>query len=78
VRRKVNQKAVAISMPVTADGRHCDYVPSLRLCLAYPPPTPAVAAREVDEGLEAALAAVNARRNPGNLLKSVMIGGLNT
>lgn len=77
VRRKVNQKTVTIAMPVTSDGRHCDYVPALRLCLAYPPPTPAGAAREKDPGLEAALAAVDARNDRANLARSVFLGGIN-
>ena len=77
VKRKVNQKTVTLSMPVTADGRHCDYVPSLGLCLAFPPPTPSVAAREQDPGLAAALAAVDARNDRSNLARNVFLGGLN-
>ena len=77
VKRKVNQKTTTVSMPVTADGRHCDYVPSLGLCLAFPPPTPFVAGAEKDEGLEAALAAVDARNDRSNLARTVFLGGLN-
>jgi hypothetical protein len=77
VKRKVNQKTVTVSMPVTSDGRHCDYVPSLGLCLSYPPPTPNGTPLERDEGLEAALAAVDARNDRSNLARTVFLGGLN-
>jgi hypothetical protein len=77
VKRKVNQKTTTIGMPVTADGRHCDYVPPLGLCLAFPPPTPAVTLREKDPGLEAALRAVAAQNDRGNLARTVFRGGLN-
>lgn len=77
VKRKVNQKTVAVNMPVTADGRHCDYVPALGLCLAFPPPLPNMPGMERDEGLEAALAAVASRNDPANLARNVFLGGLN-
>jgi hypothetical protein len=75
VRRKVNQKTTTMSMPVTADGRHCDYVPALGLCLAFPPAGPAVTARERDPGLEAALRAVAAQNDPNNALMNVFRSG---
>lgn len=77
VRRKVNQKNTTMAMPVTADGRHCDFVPSLGLCLQYPPSSPTVAARERDPGMAAAIAAVDARKSAGNTARSVFFGGLN-
>lgn len=76
VKRKVNQKNVTVNMPVTSDGRHCDFVPPLGICLAFPPPTPAVAQREQDPGLAAALAAVDARNDRSNLARTVFLGGL--
>lgn len=77
VRRKVNQKNTTMAMPVTADGRHCDFVPSLGLCLQFPPAAPMVAARQRDPGLAAAVAAVDARKAPGNTALVVFFGGLN-
>jgi hypothetical protein len=77
VRRKVNQKNTTMAMPVTADGRHCDFVPSLGLCLQFPPTAPMVAARQRDPGLAAAVAAVDARRAAGNTARTVFLGGLN-
>lgn len=68
VRRKVGQQRTVMSMPITADGRHCDYVPALGLCTAFPPPLPMVAERQKDLGLEAARAAVAARKDQGALL----------
>lgn len=76
VRRKVNNKNTTLAMPVTADGRHCDYVPSLGLCLAYPPPAPAVTTYQKDPGLAAAIAAVDAKKAAGNTARSVFFGGL--
>lgn len=40
VRRKVTQDGVAVAYPRTADGRHCDYVPAIALCVAHPPGPP--------------------------------------
>ncbi len=40
VRRKVTQDGVAVHYPKTPDGRHCDYVPALALCVAHPPAPP--------------------------------------
>jgi hypothetical protein len=77
VRRKVNQKNTTMAMPVTADGRHCDFVPALGLCLQYPPASPTVAQRERDPGLAAAIAAVDARKAAGGTARSVFFGGLN-
>lgn len=77
VRRKVNQKNTTLAMPVTADGRHCDYVPALGLCLAYPPPAPAVTTYQKDPGLAAAIAAVDAKNAPGHLARNVFRSGLN-
>lgn len=74
VRRKVGQQRTVMSMPVTADGRHCDYVPALGLCIAFPPAAPTVAARMKDPGLEAARAAVAARQNQGPLLGAFRSG----
>lgn len=34
VKRRVTQRGVAIELPVTADGRHCDYAPALMLVCA--------------------------------------------
>ncbi len=39
VRRKVNRKTTSMDLPVSSDGRHCDFIPSLGLCLQYPPST---------------------------------------
>lgn len=75
VRRKVNQKTTTMSMPVTADGRHCDYVPALGLCLAFPPAGPRQMTTERDPGLAAALAAVEARNDPNNTLMNVFRSG---
>jgi hypothetical protein len=77
VRRKVNQKNVSMAMPVTADGRHCDFVPALGLCLQFPPAAPMVAGRTVDPGLAAALRAVDARKSPGNMVSGYFRSGLN-
>jgi hypothetical protein len=77
LRRKVNQKNTTLSMPVTADGRHCDFVPPLRLCLKYAPMAPAVTMRERDPGLAAALRAVDARKSPGNMVSGYFRSGLN-
>jgi hypothetical protein len=77
VRRKVNQKSVTMAMPVTADGRHCDFVPALGLCLAYPPMGPQMTARRRDPGLAAAVAAVDAKKAAGSTARSVFFGGLN-
>ncbi len=77
VRRRVNQKTTTMAMPVTADGRHCDFVPALGLCLAYPPTGPQLAARRRDPGLAAAVAAVDAKKAAGNTARSVFFGGLN-
>lgn len=68
VRRKVGQQRTVMSMPITADGRHCDYVPALALCTAFPPAAPMMAERNRDSGLEAARAAVAARKDQGALL----------
>lgn len=76
LRRKVNQKNVTLNMPVTADGRHCDFIPPLRLCLKFPPGTPFVAGRDRDPGMAAAIAAVDARKAGGNTARSVFFGGL--
>jgi hypothetical protein len=77
LRRKVNQKNTTLAMPVTADGRHCDFVPPLRLCIKYPPAAPMMTTRERDPGLAAACAAVDARNAPGNTARSVFFGGIN-
>ena len=77
VKRKVNQKTTRMDLPVTSDGRHCDYVPALGLCLTYPPTVPTLPGAERDEGLEAALAAVASRTDPANLARNVFLGGLN-
>lgn len=77
VKRKVNQKTTRMDLPVTSDGRHCDYVPALGLCLTYPPTVPTLPGAERDEGLEAALAAVASRNDPANLARNVFLGGLN-
>jgi hypothetical protein len=43
IKRKVTQGGTSISLPQTADGRHCDYAPSILLVLssylsdAHPP-----------------------------------------
>jgi hypothetical protein len=76
VRRKVNQKTTVMSMPVTADGRHCDFVPALGLCLAFPPGSPQTVQRQRDPGLAAAIAAVDAKKGAGNTARSVFFGGL--
>jgi hypothetical protein len=75
VRRKVNQKNTTMAMPVTADGRHCDFVPALGLCLAFPPTGPAVTARQRDPGLEAACRAVDARKERGNAVRNFLRSG---
>ncbi len=76
VRRRVNQKNTTMAMPVTADGRHCDYVPALGLCLAFPPGGPQHAASWRDPGLEAALAAVDARNDRKALTRGVFRSGI--
>lgn len=76
VRRRVNQKNTTMAMPVTADGRHCDFVPALGLCLAYPPLGPVTTARQRDPGLEAAIRAVDARNAAGSTARSVFFGGI--
>lgn len=40
VRRQVAANSIRIEVPLTADGRHCDYAPSLVLSLAIPFPPP--------------------------------------
>ncbi len=77
VRRKANQKTTTVSMPITADGRHCDFVPPLGTCLAFPPPSPSQPGVEQDEDMAAALAAVDARNDRSNLARTVFLGGLN-
>lgn len=77
VRRRVNQKNTTMAMPVTADGRHCDFVPALGLCLAFPPGGPAVTARQRDPGLEAAIAAVDARNDRSGLARGLFRSGIN-
>lgn len=74
VRRRVNRKTVSIDMPTSSDGRHCDYVPSLSLCLAYPPPLPDSPGVERDPGMEAAIRAVDLRA--ADRLGSVFTRGL--
>lgn len=56
IRRRVTQAAVTIELPVTSDGRHCDYAPALAMAfdefLAAPEaekPTTAAAAKEAVE-----------------------------
>lgn len=39
-RRKVTQDGVSVAYPRSADGRHCDYVPTLALLVAHPPDPP--------------------------------------
>lgn len=75
VKRKVNRNTTVMNMPVTADGRHCDFVPALRLCTTYPPSGPVHTTVERDPGLAAALAAVDAQRSPGNALRNVFRSG---
>ncbi len=36
VKRKVTQRGIQIVLPVTSDGRHCDYAPSLALVATRP------------------------------------------
>lgn len=40
LRKKVAQNSFTIVLPGTADGRHCDYAPSLAICLQHPPSDP--------------------------------------
>ena len=40
VKRKVTVTGLAIELPGTADGRHCDFAPSVVLSLRYPIPAP--------------------------------------
>lgn len=77
VRRKVNQKNTTLAMPVTADGRHCDFVPALGLCLAYPPPAPNAPGVWKDPNMAAAIAAVDAQKGRGNMARRVFGGGIN-
>jgi hypothetical protein len=76
VRRKVNQKNTTMAMPVTADGRHCDYVPSLGLCLRFPPGMPRTPGVRRDPGLMAALAAVAARKGGDNAMLGLFRSGI--
>lgn len=79
VRRSAGKtaKRPSLNMPITADGRHCDFIPPLRLCLRFPPGTPRAAARQRDPGLEAALRGVAARQDRANLPLGLFRGGLN-
>lgn len=77
VKRKVNRKTTSMDLPVSADGRHCDFVPSLALCLQYPPDLPMTPGRGRAHGLAEAIAAVDAANdNDHGIAKSVFRGGL--
>ena len=76
VRRKVNQKNTTMAMPLTADGRHCDYVPSLGLCLRFPPATPRIQGVRRDPGLVAALSAVDARKGGDSAVLGLFRSGI--
>jgi hypothetical protein len=77
VKRKVNRKHTVMDLPVTRDGRHCDYVPTLATCLLYAPAQPfMVEGMAADPGLEAARAAVAAASDFTSLARSVWEGGL--
>jgi hypothetical protein len=39
-RRKVTQDGVSVVYPRSSDGRHCDHVPTIALCVAHPPDPP--------------------------------------
>ena len=75
VHRRVNTAKTALVLPATADGRHCDFVPPLRLCLRFPPSSPTFAGRSRDPGLEAALRGVAARQDRTNLPLGLLRGG---
>jgi hypothetical protein len=75
VKRRVNRNATVMDMPVTADGRHCDFVPALGLCVSYPPAGPVAMTTARDPGLEMALRAVEARRDRNNMVKTVFRSG---
>lgn len=58
VKRRVTKDGVSIIYPKQG-ARHCDYVPSLAACLAFPPDAPDDPPRFVDKMLEAARARVD-------------------
>lgn len=77
VKRKVYRNGIAMDLPVTRDGRHCDYVPTLSTCLQYAPSQPLyVHSYDFDPGLEEARAQVAAQHNPRDLGRAVWEGGL--
>lgn len=39
-RRRVNQASVSLVLPPQSNGRHCDYMPALMLCVSRPPDPP--------------------------------------
>lgn len=57
VRKRITQNGVTIVLPVTGDGRHADYAPSVALAVSHPPMPPEMAApeREIDEDMQRAL-----------------------
>lgn len=75
VKRRVNRNATVMNMPVTADGRHCDFVPALGLCIAYPPSGPVFSTTVRDPGLEEAKRAVAARHDSNNIVMNVFRSG---
>ena len=42
VRKRITTNGHTLVLPKTGDGRHCDYVPPLYLCIAHPPEPPLV------------------------------------
>lgn len=49
LRKKVAQNSHTIVLPGTADGRHCDYAPSIAICLQHPPDDPIDLKRSLTE-----------------------------
>jgi hypothetical protein len=77
VKRKVHRKGTIMDLPVTRDGRHCDYVPTLSTCLQYAPAQPfMISGFDVDPGLEAARAAVAAAHDGSSMGRAVWEGGM--
>jgi hypothetical protein len=72
VRKRVTQSGIAIQLPETSDGRHCDYAPAALLALsrylddvAVPDPpagSPAALRREEEAAIQAAVAKWGRRR----------------
>lgn len=78
VKRKVTRKLVTtMDLPVTGDGRHCDYVPTLATCLLYAPAQPHVIdGHGYDPGLDAARDRIISDSSVANVARRVWEGGM--